>query len=136
MLPGVGILLLLMTCESENVLYSWGCVRQVPLSNCCPLVHMYCFPVGDLLPIGIVIPVEGGKRWVSSCAGWRQFSSSIVFCFIVYILSCCVCLGCTLYIVQDFLSWCGGLICVRFTSHDCVRGTLRLLGSLISKWIV
>ena len=109
--PGVAVtrsqyfLSLLTTCESEIVLYSWGCVRQVPLSNCYPLVHMYCFPVGDLLPIGIVIPVEGGKRWVSSCAGWKRFSSSIVFCFIVYILSCCVCLGCTLYIVQDFLSW-------------------------------
>ena len=61
MLPGVSILSLLMTCESENVLYSWGCVRQVPLSSCCPLVHMYCFPVGDLVPNVIVLARKGGR---------------------------------------------------------------------------
>ena len=61
MLPGVSILLLLMTCESENVLYSWGCVCQVPSSSCCPLVHMYCFPVGDLVPNVIVVARKGGR---------------------------------------------------------------------------
>ena len=61
MLPGVSILLLLMTNESENVLNSWGSVCQVLSSSCCPLVHMYCFPVGDLVPNVIVVAKKGGR---------------------------------------------------------------------------
>ena len=61
MLPGVSILLLVMTNESENVLNSWGNVCQVLSSSCCPLVRMYCFPVGDLVPNAIVVVKKGGR---------------------------------------------------------------------------
>ena len=61
MLPGVSILLLVMTNESENVLDSWGIVCQVLSSICCPFVHSYCFPVGDLVPNVIVIARKGGR---------------------------------------------------------------------------
>ena len=102
---GQYFLLLRTTCEGEIVFVLMGLLLPGVSISCRCLRHvrvrLFCIPGvaftrflfrvadhlctcivflwGFLFPVGIVIPVEGGKRWVSSCAGWKRFFFLLYF---------------------------------------------------------
>ena len=71
---------------------------------------------------------------MSSCSRWKWLFPVVPFSLCT--LSCCVCLGCALFIEEGFFLGGGALFAHDISAILCVCVTLRLLSSSIFNWIV